>query len=593
MQSYFENKMHSTPFVWIFNILLALIIIVSAQLGRLVGIPDQVLPISNVWPATGFALAALLLFGPTAWPGIFIGNFIYNLLSFGDSSPTEFLAAFTISFGSLLQALLGNYWMRRFTSPGYFNNVRDIFVFLIPVGLLASLVASVIGITTLYIYGALLPGNFLNTFLTFWIGDSMGVYIFTPLLVVWLSIKPYINLQDYSGEALWMALSFIFLCFLTLYLNFPAAHLFIPLSIWVTYRFHMHGATLSIFLIALATLASTVFGYGSFTAIIKENTLPLLVTFLEIIVFTSLIIAGIIQERTRAWLLLQNHNIDLQEEVKDYRNELKEMHNEFFFQEKRASLCILLTAMHSHIQQALANITQLTKTSLYNCEKLHKNFDENFLKEHHAHLQELEYSLQRLVKSEETAYLKAKSIQEQTEAKSEIELIQSTNLHTLLNICLNKVTSEISSLYPDFTYLINKDFDKGLTPIPAFTEDLAYAFVYFFNHALGTMYEKKKRLGVAYAPTLDLQTINHPLSIEIVIKNNGYSLSEEQILGIFRSFLSEDPATANEAFALAFAHDTIVRLHKGDVKVNARPGEYLELILTLPKTDIRSNKRKN
>ena len=59
----FQNKVQSLGPRIFFNILLAVLIFYNAELGRLLGIKGEPLAISVVWPATGFSLAALLLFG--------------------------------------------------------------------------------------------------------------------------------------------------------------------------------------------------------------------------------------------------------------------------------------------------------------------------------------------------------------------------------------------------------------------------------------------------------------------------------------------------------------------------------------------------
>lgn len=75
-----EQKMKDPAFRWFANIFLIFIIYYTAELSRLLGNEGTPLAISIAWPATGFSLAALLLFGYRLWPGIFLGNFCYNLL---------------------------------------------------------------------------------------------------------------------------------------------------------------------------------------------------------------------------------------------------------------------------------------------------------------------------------------------------------------------------------------------------------------------------------------------------------------------------------------------------------------------------------
>ena len=57
---------------------------------------------SPVWPATGFALAVLLLRGYHLWPAIFVGAFLANLLTAG-----SIYTAAAIAVGNSLEAVVG------------------------------------------------------------------------------------------------------------------------------------------------------------------------------------------------------------------------------------------------------------------------------------------------------------------------------------------------------------------------------------------------------------------------------------------------------------------------------------------------------
>ena len=70
---------------------------VSAKLGLSLAYTTE--QVTLVWPATGIALAALLLLGRKMWPGIFIGAFFANAFT---NEPL--LAAGGIAIGNTLEA---------------------------------------------------------------------------------------------------------------------------------------------------------------------------------------------------------------------------------------------------------------------------------------------------------------------------------------------------------------------------------------------------------------------------------------------------------------------------------------------------------
>src|SRR5574338_48608 len=160
------KKMQAAGFSALLNIFLSIVIFMNAEAGRLLGIQELPLAISPVWPPTGFALAAVLLFGFKTWPGILLGNLAYNsyhLIYGQDTFLIPVLSTCVITFGSVSQVLLGGYIMRKYSSAGYFNSVRDIFIFLLPAGLISCLIAPSIGVATLYLRGLLEQQNIVFT----------------------------------------------------------------------------------------------------------------------------------------------------------------------------------------------------------------------------------------------------------------------------------------------------------------------------------------------------------------------------------------------------------------------------------------------
>src|SRR5437867_4272066 len=65
--------------------------------------------VSAVWPPTGLALAALLLWGFRLWPGVFVGAFLVNITTQGSVSTTLGIAT-----GNTLEAVLGAWLVGRF-----------------------------------------------------------------------------------------------------------------------------------------------------------------------------------------------------------------------------------------------------------------------------------------------------------------------------------------------------------------------------------------------------------------------------------------------------------------------------------------------
>jgi len=170
---------------------LAVINYITGKLGLLLAIPPGYA--TAIWVPSGVALAAILLFGDRVWPGIWIASFLFNL-SVGQEpfnfSSNSLIIAGSIAFGSTLQAIIGAYFIRKVVPfPNAFEKDRNI-LYLILIGVLSCVVATTWGNITLIIFGSIPPESFIFGWLTWWIGDAIGVLIFTPLILLWFTLLP-------------------------------------------------------------------------------------------------------------------------------------------------------------------------------------------------------------------------------------------------------------------------------------------------------------------------------------------------------------------------------------------------------------------
>jgi signal transduction histidine kinase/CheY-like chemotaxis protein len=149
---------------------------------------------SPVWPATGFALAILLLRGYRVWPAIFVAAFLANVSSAG-----SIFTAATIAVGNSLEgvvsALLINRWsggVRTFTTPAGIAKFALI-------GATATAISPAIGVSSLSLGGYAEWAQFGPIFMTWWLGDLSGALIVAPVIVLWAEGPP---VRAHVSEAL-------------------------------------------------------------------------------------------------------------------------------------------------------------------------------------------------------------------------------------------------------------------------------------------------------------------------------------------------------------------------------------------------------
>ena len=134
----------------------------------------------------GIAAAVLLIWGHRRWPGVFLGSALLNIWVLGstEGSITLELWAVTLALalGSTLQAWVAAALVRRFVGfPTPLAHELDIVRFSVLSGPIACLIATSVGTTTLWAAG-LLDSAVLLIWGTWWVGDTLGVIIVTPLI---------------------------------------------------------------------------------------------------------------------------------------------------------------------------------------------------------------------------------------------------------------------------------------------------------------------------------------------------------------------------------------------------------------------------
>ena len=165
----------------------ALVALVYFCLGRL-GVSFAIAPgyASPIFPAAGFAVAALLWSGGRAWSGIFLGSLVLNLTtadSSGGIGLTTALVAVGIATGATLQALVARWLTLRFASKSWktLQAEPEILLCLALAGPLPCAISAGTGISALYAAGIVAPNDVTYALLNWWLGDVLGVWILLPL----------------------------------------------------------------------------------------------------------------------------------------------------------------------------------------------------------------------------------------------------------------------------------------------------------------------------------------------------------------------------------------------------------------------------
>jgi PAS domain S-box-containing protein len=166
----------------------AAIYFVAGKLALLLAVPPGYA--TAVWPAAGFALGCILLFGNRAWPGVIIGSFLVNFRTLLDTATFGAIVKSVavpalIGGAAALQALAGAFLVRRFIGVRTaLATEKEVARFSL-VASASCLITSTVGVTTLWLARVLSSADLLTNWLTWYVGDSIGTLIFAPLVLIW------------------------------------------------------------------------------------------------------------------------------------------------------------------------------------------------------------------------------------------------------------------------------------------------------------------------------------------------------------------------------------------------------------------------
>ena len=105
--------------------------------------------VTAVWPPTGIAVAACILFDYRVWPGVLVSAFLVNQTTAGNM-----VTSAAIAVGNTIEALLGAYLANRFAGGRKaFWHAEGVLRFAAVVAFLSTTVSATPGVTSLSVAG--------------------------------------------------------------------------------------------------------------------------------------------------------------------------------------------------------------------------------------------------------------------------------------------------------------------------------------------------------------------------------------------------------------------------------------------------------
>lgn len=303
--------MKEQPFITIW---IAAIYFLFGYIGHMVAIPPGIA--TPIWPASGFALAMVLLFDKKAWLGIFAGALLVTIepIVRGDLTsltPAVFLFGISIAAGILLQSIFGRWLTLRFVGHDILLSVNTFLVFILIIPIMC-LVSSLIGIFTLYVNEFITAEHLLETWITWWLGDGVGTLLLTQLLL--MSKKTEIGFK----QTLLLISAYLLLIFTTLfslgfffreeYAHYSLIFLSWPVLLLFALKFEKLHTYLAVLIVASLAIFLTTNKMGPFYVDDLNHSLLLLQVFIVVTMATAISIVILSSQYRQTELSLRAEN---------------------------------------------------------------------------------------------------------------------------------------------------------------------------------------------------------------------------------------------------------------------------------------------
>jgi integral membrane sensor domain MASE1 len=280
----------------------------SAKLGLDLAFATE--SVTAVWPPTGIALAALVLWGPRMWPGVLLGAFLANAWT-----AVPAVTVLGITCGNTLEAVVGAHLLRRFAVSPSLERVRDVLAFVGLAAVLSTTVSATIGVCSLIIGDEVQAGSFWSVWRVWWLGDMGGDLLVATAIMVAATHWPFRRLPGAPWEAVVLAGLSAGLSLVVFQREANLAYLLLPVLIWAVLRFWQPGVCAASLIVAGIGVAFTANDSGPFVRPNPDDSLLLAQTYFGVTGITMLLLAAVVTERRKAEDLARHIAATLQQSL--------------------------------------------------------------------------------------------------------------------------------------------------------------------------------------------------------------------------------------------------------------------------------------
>lgn len=263
----------------------------GARLGLTLSLVER--NVTPLWPPTGIAVAAFLVFGRSLWPAVAVAALAVNL-----PISESVVAAVATAAGNTLAPLVAVTLLNRVGFRRQLDRLRDALAIVFLGALLSMAVSATIGATTLAASGTIDGGEFGTAWVVWWTGDAMGVLVIAPFLLslaMFREAKPWSSRQVVEEAVILAAVVGLLIWASTTTL--PILFAAIPLLGYASLRLQLRGAAPAAMVASLILTWAATRELGPFEGRTLFAQMFTLQAFNACAALTSFFLAAMVTER--------------------------------------------------------------------------------------------------------------------------------------------------------------------------------------------------------------------------------------------------------------------------------------------------------
>lgn len=271
---------------------------------------------SMVWVPAGITISAVVLWGNRVLPGVFIGSVLANW-----SIGISLSGAIGIAIGNVLETFIAGVVLRKRDFHPSLERIRDVVSLVVLCPIISTPISAAMGVLSLSLFDQL-PMAPMASWFSWWLGDTVGAILITPLLLIWW-YRPTVvlekrNLIEYFILVLsltiisWLVSHNPYHLFTAATSSFPLPFTLFPFLIWAAFRFGPKGAVSTNAFVIILGIWGAANGKGPFDTVTLVERLNLFQSFAIGTTLTSMLLAAVIAELRNAQ---QRHRESEEQEI--------------------------------------------------------------------------------------------------------------------------------------------------------------------------------------------------------------------------------------------------------------------------------------